>query len=248
MLDRIKIVLINTSHPGNIGAVARAMKTMGILNLCLVDPQQYPSALATERASSAADVLHQAQVVNHIEEAIADCHWVVGASARSRYLDWPLLSPRQLAESFQHQLVHGKVAIVFGRENSGLTNEELQYCHQQINIPANPDYSSLNLAMAVQVVCYELRMQFLQQQAQKSETIESSENQLNLASHDSVEGFYRHFEQTMVKTAFLDPDQPKHLMKRIRRIFGRTALEAQEINILRGFLKSVNTGLDCNHK
>ncbi len=241
MLDRIKVVLMNPSHPGNIGATARAMKTMGILKLCLVEPKKFPCAEATERASSAADVLHQAQIEGCIEDATADCQWVIGVSARTRYLDWPTHNPREFAESLSDKLTNGKVAIVFGRENSGLTNQELQHCHQQICIPSNPDYGSLNLAMAVQVICYEIRMQNLL--IEQSSAIHEN-HALAPASMNSVEGLYQHLEQTMINTQFLDEQQPKHLMKRIRRIFGRTALEDAEINILRGFLKSVNVIID----
>ncbi len=249
MLDRIKIVLVETSHPGNIGAVARAMKTMGIKKLCLVKPKNYPSAEATERASSAGDVLYNSQVVTTLDEAISDCSWVIGASARSRYLDWPMTTPHELAKTIADDYLagnvsEGKVALVFGREDSGLTNEELQHCHKQVYIPANPEYSSLNLAMAVQVIGYELRMKFLENE--QTPPITTKENKAVPASMAYVEGFYSHIEQTMIKTEFLDAEQPKHLMKRIRRIFGRTTLDEAEINILRGFLKSVNVKIDEN--
>ena len=157
-LPDLKVVLVETSHAGNIGSAARAMKTMGFSQLSLVNPQQFPSDEARAMSSGATDVLESAQVVSTLEEAIGDCQWVVGASARSRTLPWPLVHPREMA---QHALAlpeQTQVALVLGRERSGLTNDELARCHCHVNIPANPDYSSLNLAAAVQVLCYELRM------------------------------------------------------------------------------------------
>ena len=155
---RIRIVLVETSHPGNIGASARAMKTMGFDDLVLVAPQEFPCAEATARASGADDVLSRARVVESLSEAIADCGFIVGASARSRSLPWPTVDPRTCARTVVTEAADNTVAIVLGPEHSGLTNEDLGVCQQLVQIPANPDYSSLNLAMAVQVLCYELRM------------------------------------------------------------------------------------------
>ena len=169
MLENIRIVLMNTSHPGNIGSVARAMKTMGLTDLCLVSPLQFPDPKADEMASNAVDVLAQATVVETLEDAIADCALVVGTSARTRKIPWPLLAPRAMAEKVREEAPTNQIAIVFGREQSGLSNEELERCHLHVNIPANPEYSSLNLGAAVQVIAYELRVAAL---AENNETEE----------------------------------------------------------------------------
>src|SRR3990167_617643 len=158
MLDQIRIVLINTSHPGNIGSVARAMKTMGLVQLYLVSPLQYPHHKANEMAVGATDILEQAVVVETLDEAIADCALVVGTSARMRTIPWPLLTPREMAEKIKCEPKTSTIAILFGCEQSGLNNDALQRCHYHIHIPANPDYSSLNLAAAVQIIAYELRL------------------------------------------------------------------------------------------
>ena len=240
MLERVTIVLVEPSHPGNIGAVARAMKTMGLAKLVLVSPKKFPCAEATERAASADDVLVNAQVVENLPEALEDIHWAIATSARSRYLDWPLLSPSELASEMTADFAGANVAIVFGRENSGLNNEELGHCHRQVAIPSNPEYSSLNLAMAVQVIGYELRVHHLQNQGQP---LKPMEKQKIPATTLEMEGFYSHLEETLISTAFLDPQKPKLLMTRLRRMYSRTMPDTSELNILRGMLKSITVSL-----
>ena len=240
MLERVTIVLVEPSHPGNIGAVARAMKTMGLAKLVLVSPKRFPCAEATERAASADDVLVNAKVVENLPEALEDIHWAIATSARNRYLDWPLLSPSELASEMTQDFAGANVAIVFGRENSGLNNEELGHCHRHVAIPSNPEYSSLNLAMAVQVIGYELRVHHLKQQGQP---LKPAEKQKIPATTLEMEGFYSHLEETLISTTFLDPQKPKLLMTRLRRMYSRTMPDTSELNILRGMLKSINVSL-----
>lgn len=224
------IVMLHTSHPGNIGAVARAMKNMGLDRLCLVRPAQFPSAEATARASGADGLLENAGVFDSLEEAVADVTLVLGASARNRTLPLPVIDPRQCATLVaQHT---GPSAILFGRERTGLTNEELDRCHYLVQIPTNPAYPSLNIAMAVQVIAYELRMQ--------AGTDEPREDSRDYATDRQMEQFYEHLERTLLELGFLDPGNPKQLMRRLRRLYGRVHPDQNEINILRGILTATN--------
>ena len=236
MLDNIRVVLVNTSHPGNIGSAARAMKTMGIHDLVLVDPVEPPDGRTTAMAAGAVDVLANLRVVDTLAEAVADCGLVIGSSARSRTLDWPMLDPRQagaksIAEAPQH-----KVALVFGRERTGLTNDELQQCHYHVCIPANPDYSSLNLAMAVQTICYEVRMHSLADKPQASPDEAYPQQQ-------DLDRFYVHLEQILLQVNFLRADHPGNVMSKLRRLFNRVRPDSQELNILRGILTAVQKHL-----
>lgn len=232
MLNNIRIILIETSHPGNIGSVARAMKTMGLNNLYLINPKLFPHQKANELASSAMDILENAVVVKSLDEAIADCHFIIGTSTRSRTIPWPMLSPRNLAEKVRSEAGHLQTAILFGREQSGLTNEELHRCHFHVQIPANPEYSSLNIAAAVQVIAYELY------QASLTENM-PIEWDYQLASTNELDGFYLHLEKVLVELEFLNPKAPRQLMTRLRRLFSRAKPDVMEINILRGILGSM---------
>ncbi|ABO90638.1 tRNA (cytidine/uridine-2'-O-)-methyltransferase [Aeromonas salmonicida subsp. salmonicida] len=233
MLDQIRIVLVNISHTGNMGSAARAMKTMGLTRLVLVDPQTLPDDSAHALAAGASDVLANARVVSTLDEAIADCGLVIGTSARSRTLSWPMLDPREAGEKAVGEGMKHPVALVFGRERTGLTNDELQKCHYHVAIPANPEYSSLNLAMAVQTICYEVRMCWLQDQAPEVES------EADYPSAHQLEGFYQHLEQTLLKTGFIADDHPGQVMSKLRRLFNRARPEAIELNILRGILTSI---------
>lgn len=233
MLENIRIVLINTSHPGNIGAVARAMKTMGLMDLWLVGPLQFPHAKADEMASGATDVLAQATVVDTLDEAIADCALVVGTSARMRTVPWPLVSPRAAAEKVCAEASANQIAVIFGCEQSGLSNAELERCHLHVNIPANPDYSSLNLGAAVQVIAYELRVASLDVHTTNEEW------DYRLATHDEMEKFFIHLQQVMIEIDFLKLSAPRKLMTRLRRFFNRARPDVMEMNILRGMLSAV---------
>lgn len=234
MLENIRIILVNTSHTGNIGSAARAMKTMGLSQLVLVDPVQPPDGKSTALAAGAVDILANLRIVPTLAEAIADCSLVIGTSARPRTLSWPMLDPRQAGQKLADSSVNGTVALVFGRERTGLTNEELQQCHYHVNIPANPDYSSLNVAMAVQTLCYEIRMSWL---AQQEIPVVADED--DYPPQASMELFYSHLEDTLRQTQFLHSDHPGHVMMRLRRMFTRLRPDNNELNILRGILTSV---------
>lgn len=233
MLDQIRIILINTSHPGNIGSVARAMKTMGLRELYLVDPHSFPHPKAVEMASGAVDILDQAIIVPTIADAIADCHLLIGTSARMRSVPWPLLSPREMVEKVKQEPKSSRIAILFGREQSGLTNEELQLCHLHITIPANPEYSSLNIGAAVQVVAYELRV------ASEEKMLLANDWDYRIASADEMERFFVHLERALVQIDFLKPSAPRKLMARLRRLFLRVRPDVMEVNILRGILTAI---------
>ncbi len=236
--ENIRIVLVGTTHPGNIGGVARAMKNMFLSDLVLVAPEaEFPSGQAQARASGAIDVLAQTQVVDTLDEAIADCQLVAGASARLRAIPWPLLDARDCAVKLAAQSEQGKVALVFGREHSGLTNEELERCHHLVHIPANPDYASLNIAAAVQVLTYELHMAH----RDNAHIQLKVENDYPMATSVEMEGLYTHFEQALETIGFFNPDNPRQLMRRLRRLFNRAQLDKMELNILRGILAAAES-------
>jgi len=233
LLSNFKVVLVETSHPGNIGAVARAMKNMGMDQLRLVAPKYFPHADATARASGADNVLKSATVYDRLTDAIADCNVVLGASARDRTISWPSLTARECAEKWVGQGELRNIALVFGRENSGLKNHELDLCHFLLRIPCNPEYSSLNLAAAVQVVCYEL---FVASGLVTDSNI-GDRGEDPLASAAQMESFYQHLQQTMADIGFLQPERSKSIMRRLRRVFNRTQLDTKELDILRGILR-----------
>ena len=232
-LDNIRIVLVNTTHPGNIGGVARAMKNMGLTRLYLVAPEKFPDEQAVWRAAAAGDLLDSAVITATVEEAIGDCQFVVGTSARERRIPWPLLDPRQCAARIDAVCGREQVAIMFGREDRGLTNEELQLCNLHLHIPTSDAYSSLNLAMAVQIVCYELRMLLVRDQLPATE---DEQWDTPFCTLENLERFYLHLEQTLTAIEFLDPAAPRQLMARLRRLYGRVRLDEMELNILRGIL------------
>jgi len=231
LLNRVRIVLCGTSHPGNIGASARAMKTMGLASLHLVNPIRFPAADAEAMASGAADVLDTAIVCGSIDEALAGTVFAVACTARSRDLSHPVLTARETGARLVREAAQGPVALVFGPEQTGLTGREVSRCGAIGMIPANPDYTSLNLAAAVQIFAYEVRQAAEAVASYPQETYEA-------ASYEEVEFFFRHLEQTLYDIQFLDPKQPKRLMQRLRRLFHRARLEKEEINILRGILSA----------
>ena len=263
LLDNIRIVLVNTSHQGNIGSAARAMKTMGLRDLVLVDPVEAPQSHANALAAGATDILAQARTVSTLAEAIEDCVLVMATSARSRTLDWPMLTPREMGVKAVRESAQGKVALVFGRENSGLTNEELQLSQFHVHIPANPAYSSLNLAMAVQTLSYEIRTAWLAATASLTqggarpeavdEALEASAvkepkgaSEPNVADTEAVtyplsadlERFYQHLEQSLTESGFIIRQHPGQVMNKLRRLFNRARPEENELNILRGILST----------
>ncbi|WP_147199206.1 tRNA (cytosine(32)/uridine(32)-2'-O)-methyltransferase TrmJ [Pantoea sp. CCBC3-3-1] len=237
MLSNIRIVLVETSHTGNMGSVARAMKTMGLTNLYLVNPLVKPDSQAIALAAGASDVIGEAHIVDTLDEALTGCSLVVGTSARSRSLPWPMLDPRECGIKSVQEGEQAPVALVFGRERVGLTNEELQKCHYHVAIAANPEYSSLNLAMAVQIIAYEVRMAFLQSQEQKAEQPDFEASPYPLV--DDLERFYQHMEQMMVKSGFIREGSPGQVMSKMRRLYTRARPERDELNILRGMLSSL---------
>lgn len=237
MLDQIRIVLVNTSHPGNIGSASRAMKTMGLKQLYLVNPLLFPHPKALEMCAGSEDILQHAIVVPTLQDAIHHCTLVVGTSARMRSIPWPMLSPRALAESIKKEHHESHIAILFGREQSGLTNEELQCCHAHVQIPANPDYSSLNLAAALQVIAYELRVASLDTPSEKEIW------DYPLATIEDMDKFFIHLQSVLVDIAFLKLNAPRRLMTRLRRLFLRARLDRMEVNMLRGFLKAIEDQL-----
>ncbi|MFC3121131.1 tRNA (cytosine(32)/uridine(32)-2'-O)-methyltransferase TrmJ [Agaribacter flavus] len=236
MLENIRIVLVNTSHTGNIGSAARAMKTMGLSSLYLVDPVSAPDGKSSALAAGAGDVLASAVTVKTLQEAIQGCALVVGTSARSRTLSWPMLSARECGAKLIQEVSQSPVALVFGREASGLTNEELQLCNFHVCIDANPEYSSLNLAAAVQTLCYEIRMNYLDERAKQFPEQTLPEYPFT----EEVERFYEHLESTLSNTGFIRENHPGIIMTRLRRLFNRARPDAREINILRGMLASID--------
>ncbi len=236
-LDKIRIVLSHTSHPGNIGAAARAMKTMGLSRLTLVNPKSFPDTEALARAVGADDILECATVCSTLDEALAGTIFALAISARQRNLGPQPVPAREAAPEVLALAASGEVALVFGNETAGLSNAEVQRCQRTVFIPASPEYTSLNLGSAVQLLCYELRLAaFDGQPPVLTRTVPFLSP---LATHDDIERFYTHLERVMIDTGFFDPLQPKRLMPKLRRLFGRSELERDEINILRGILDAV---------
>ncbi len=235
--EHISIVMINTTHPGNIGAAARALKNMGLSKLVLVEPKEYPTAKAVWRAAGATDVLEQVEVVDSLDAAIADCSLVIGTSARERRIPWPLLTPRECGDRVWCEAEQHKVAILFGREDRGMTNEELQKCHYHVHIPANPEYSALNIAAAIQVICYEIRMSALA--PPNGEALTFDDWDVPRAKQEAMEHYYAHLEDTLAQLRFLDPDNPRQTITRLRRLFNRIRMDDMELSILRGMLTSI---------
>jgi tRNA/rRNA methyltransferase len=238
IFDNIRIVLCATSHPGNIGSTARAMKTMGFKHLYLVNPHKYPNEQATALAAGADDVLDFAIVTETLSQALVGCALAVGMSARKRYLSHETVNAREAALQANKIAASQPVAFVFGTEMSGLTNAELDCCQLLAMIPANSEYSSLNLAMAVQLMCYELRMDAINDGLQGNIHAASSnaEKMTELATNDDLERFYAHLEETLLHIGYLNPNAPKKLFERMRRLYSRARLEKEEVNLLRGVL------------
>lgn len=230
IFNHIRVVLCQTSHPGNIGSSARAMKTMGLNQLYLVNPLHFPDPQATSLATGAADLLETATVCTSLQEALTGCALAIGMSARKRQISHELVNVREAAERAVSIAHNQPIALVFGTEMSGLSNAELDCCQLLAMIPANPEYSSLNLAAAVQVMTYEIRMAILDGK------LEGPTNQPELATNEALEGFYAHLEDTLIKIGYLNPTAPKKLSERIRRIYARAKLEKEEVNLLRGIL------------
>lgn len=234
ILDHIRVVLVEPSHTGNIGSVARAMKTMGLTQLALVRPLLKPDSQSYALASGAHDILDNAKIYDHLAEVIEPCTMVVGTSARARTLSWPALTPEEAGHKLVTTAPNAEVALIFGRERFGLTNEELQRCHYHVTIPANPEYCSLNLAMSVQILTYEIRKAML------ISLPYVSQERVDTPITAELEGFYAHLEQTLQQIDFIHAHHPGQVMTKLRRLYNRVHLEKQELNILRGILTAVN--------
>jgi tRNA (cytidine32/uridine32-2'-O)-methyltransferase len=241
VLGRIRVVLAGTTHPGNIGSAARAMKTMGLSDLALVDPQRFPAAEATALAAGADDLLAHARVLPRVEDAVADCVWVVGTSARRRGHSVPVLTPDAAAAQLIARAASGPVAMVFGRESSGLRNDEVDCCNILVQIPTAPGFSSLNLAAAVQVMTYACRMAALTPEAAPAQAA-TGEPADPPASQAEMEALFEHYRRALIQIEFLDPDKPRQLLRRLRHLYLRAGLTASEVQILRGILTHTERG------
>ncbi|MDH2171288.1 RNA methyltransferase [Acinetobacter sp. MYb177] len=248
-LSHVRIVMVNTTLPANIGSALRAMKTMGLSKLVLVAPKTYPHPNIDALAAGATDLIEQIEIVETLADAIKDCHLVFGTSARSRTIPWPLLDARPAAEKSISAVVNDQqeVAVVFGREDRGLTNEELAMANYHVTIPVNTDYGVLNVAQAIQVICYEMRMATLAAvESGEDETAtmpvtdtESMQWDEPLVTHEQMEQFYPHIEKMLAEIEFLDPKNPRLLPLRLRRLFGRIQLDRMEYHLLRGIFSRV---------
>ena len=237
LLNSIKVVLVGTTHPGNIGATARAMKNMGIVNLALVAPKEFPSDVATYRSKAAKDVLENAEVFDTLKMAVSNCELVIGTSARERKVPWPILNPKDASQEVARGVLNNKVAIVFGREDRGLTNDELGLCNLHVHIPTDPAYSSLNLSQAVQIMVYEMR----------SSILENQENEeywdVEFADNDQTERLINHMDELMQEVDFYEIDNPRKLLLRVRRFFKRSRIDVMEVNIFRGLFAAIQKKL-----
>ena len=237
-LNTVKVVLVGTTHPGNIGAAARAIKNMGIFNLALVKPKEFPSDIAIYRSKAAKDILENAEIYESLEDAIAGCKLVVGTSARARSVPWPVFNPRDAAEEMSKISKQGNVAIVFGREDRGLTNDELGLCNFHVHIPSDPKYSSLNLSQAVQILAYEIRLAY-----SKDEVINEVKWDVDLANNEQTERLIDHMEELMQDVEFYDVENPRKLLLRVRRFFKRSKIDVMEANIFRGLFSAIQKRL-----
>tara|TARA_Y100001970_G_scaffold272513_1_gene369318 strand:- start:274 stop:1026 length:753 start_codon:yes stop_codon:yes gene_type:complete len=237
LLNSVRVVLVGTTHPGNIGATARAMKNMGIFNLALVKPKDFPSNEAIYRSKAAKDVLESAQIYENLEDAVSDCELVIGTSARGRKVPWPILSPKEAADTVAIHSENNKVAIVFGREDRGLTNKELGLCNLHVHIPAAPEYSSLNLSQAVQIIVYEIRVSIL-----KDQEFEEYWD-VDLATNEQTELLIDHMDELMKEVEFYDVQNPRKLLLRVRRFFKRSSIDVMEANIFRGLFAAIQKKL-----
>ena len=237
LLKNIRIVMVNTSHPGNIGAAARAMKNMGLEKLYLVEPKDYPSLEAIHRSVGAVDILDDAIVVKDLDEAISDCVWVAGTSARFRTIEWPILEPKECIDKALENIEQGEIAIVFGNETSGLTNEQMERCNALLHIPTNPEFSSLNIAAAIQVVCYEFRQALVKVRVT---TPKGSKHRYDtMANAAQLEGMYGHIRDALDQLGFFGTKNPDVMMRRLKGLFSRAETTQREVSIIRGICAAI---------
>jgi len=240
-VDSIKIVLVGTTHPGNIGAAARAIKTMGLKHLDLVSPKEFPSDEAIYRSKAAKDILDEASIYESLLESVKDCEIVIGTSARNRKVPWPVLDPKCASKEINSKVrKNTKVAIVFGREDRGLTNDELGLCNLHVHIPTNEEYTSLNLAQAVQIMTYEIRMSFRDLDNKDND----QEWDVDLATSDQTERLIDHMDELMKEVEFYDTENPRKLLLRVRRFFKRSDIDVMEANIFRGLFSTIQKKLN----
>lgn len=234
-LTNIRIVLVHPTHPGNVGATARAMKNMSLQSLYLVAPEKFPGPQATERAAGADDILRNAVICASLDQAINDCHLVIGTTARARRIEWPGVDPVAGAARLVEGARHGPVALLFGQERTGLLNDELDRCHFVLTIPTNKDFSSLNLASAVQILAYEI----LRAVSDDGQAAAKEQPAARPVSSADLQRFYQHLEQVLQQIGFLDPANPRLLMRRLMRLFNRAGMDHNELNIMRGVLTAI---------
>jgi len=237
LLKNIRIVMVNTSHPGNIGAAARAMKNMGLAKLYLVEPKDYPSLEAISRSVGAVDVLDDAVVVDDLDQAISGCVWVAGTSARLRTIEWPIMEPRDCVQKALENIEQGEIAIVFGNETNGLTNEQMERCNVLLHIPTNPEFSSLNIAAAVQVVCYEFRQALVTVRAKMPKG--SKHRYDTRANATQLDGMYGHIRDVLDQLGFFGTKNPDVMMRRLKGLFSRAETTQREVSIIRGICAAV---------
>ncbi|MCK5893046.1 MAG: tRNA (cytosine(32)/uridine(32)-2'-O)-methyltransferase TrmJ [Endozoicomonadaceae bacterium] len=245
MLDNIRIVMIRTWHPGNIGAALRAMKTMGLSHLTLVNPSQWPHPDAEVMAAGAIDLIDRVLIADSLSEAIADCSLVIGTSARNRSFSWPMLNPRTCGQQIIRESTNRQVSLVFGQETMGMTNDELQQCHYHVCIPANPEYPVLNVAAAVQTLCYEIRQSYEEACNRKEEPVTQNDT-ITYPSIFAMEQFYQHLEQALYDVNFIIRQHPGNAMTKLRRLFNRARPETEEMNMLRGILSRIQQARNKN--
>ena len=248
-LSHVRIVMVNTTLPANIGSALRAMKTMGLCKLVLVSPKTYPHPDIDALAAGATDLIEQIEIVETLEDAIKDCHIVFGTSARSRTIPWPLLDARPAAQKSMKAVLQEQqeIAVIFGREDRGLTNEELALANFHVTIPVNTEYGVLNVAQAIQIICYEMRMaatELMEHQVDDKATMKVTEDDAMewdepLVTHEQMEQFYPHIQKMLEEIEFLDPKNPRLLPLRLRRLFGRIQLDRMEYHLLRGIFSRV---------
>ena len=248
-LSHVRIVMVNTTLPANIGSALRAMKTMGLCKLVLVSPKTYPHPDIDALAAGATDLIEQIEIVETLEDAIKDCHIVFGTSARSRTIPWPLLDARPAAQKSMQAVLQEQqeVAVIFGREDRGLTNDELALANFHVTIPVNTEYGVLNVAQAIQIICYEMRMaatELMEHEVDDKATMKVTEDDAMewdepLVTHEQMEQFYPHIQKMLEEIEFLDPKNPRLLPLRLRRLFGRIQLDRMEYHLLRGIFSRV---------
>lgn len=246
VIENLRVVMVGITHPGNIGAAARAMKTMGYSTLYLVKPKIYPHADATARAAGADNILDQAIVCDTFEQALHGCITVIASTARNRTITCPVYTPREYSVQLPDVIKRGPTALVFGREHSGLTNQELEYCNAIIHIPTNAKFSSLNVASAVQIICYEFS-QALQLQHENSQE-KNIKEKVRLATSDEMVCLYNHLQESLENVGFLNPKQPRQLMRRLKSLFNRAQLDENEMSILRGFFSAIQNAILKKHE